>query len=1298
MTTINLRPYQQEAIDACQAAWALGQRRLLVTWPTGAGKQQPVDEPVLAPGGWRPIGSLTPGDLVIGAGGASTVVTGIYPQGRQPVLRVVFNDGSWTRCGPEHLWTVQTKYDRSDERTWRTIPTSEIAERLHLGWHIPMVAPVDYGAVSLPVGPYLLGVLLGDGCFIPDRVSLTTDTWIIDRLGLPNARPHKTCGYVSDVLVSGRQLRGNLRALGLWAKGSHEKFIPPAYLLGTPSERLALLRGLLDTDGSPTKSGGIEFCSTSRALADGVAELAQSLGGTARMGKERRTWYTHNGERRQGRPSWRVGVALPADTCPFLLPRKAARWSPATKYRPARVIRSIQPEGECEQVCISVANPNGLYVTRSHIVTHNTVLFSHIIKDRLARGQRALVIAHRGELLDQAMRTMLVVDPWTHVGRVQANRNGATAKVVYASVQTIANAARRQQLGEFGLVVVDECHHGSAASYREVLADLGCWADGGPDLLGVTATMDRADGRDLAHIFETVAHSYSIGDAIAAGYLAPPRGRLIATDLDMSKVRTVAGDYNAADLGAEMERVDIGGAIVRAWQDWASERSRTVVFVPLVAIAESVARSFAAQGIDAAAVHGSMRPADRRRTLSARHRVLVNAMLLCLDDQTEILTDQGWTGIDEMTAGHKVANWDQGKVWFEEPLDIVRRDRGPDEDMYVLETRHRSIRVTHGHRMLYRTTTGGRWLKSPVQDLSERKLELPLGGSADSLPVTMPDKPLTRRGLGAHAHRVSASAYNLRSREGYDWDESLTEARRRVARREGLRYSHPSILTLDECRFIGFWIGDGSRNALLKGGVEYTLSQAVVYPHIIRWVDDVLAACGLDVVRRDRSDWEVPHTQWSLPRGTGGGSQQRNGVYHMEPYLNKAGSNLLWGLDHDRFDAFLEGLWMADGDHLDGQKMPTTLRIVSASRSLLDLLQAVACVRGWAPRLVSCGPPQETNHRQRWTLVLSRRLSHRIGGKDPSWRIHREQEPWRPERVWCVKTPARNIITRRRDTVTVMGNTEGWDDPEVDCIVWARPTQSRALFQQSIGRGLRLYPGKAECLVLDLIGSSGTHDLAGVSTLYPPGAVESAIECLTILLAPKGKKRRATEVARLAAAQGIGRESLNMASRELELDTTTIDGEKWVSLPTGERRPAGGGAGPQAGVTMLDMEALGGAGVVGVDMMSRARFAWQRSGDGWSLPGGVRLVVDESDRWSVLADDQLLGDGLDLPTAMGVAEDHVRATGGAVLADRHAPWRAQPPSDKQAELLRKFRREVPETKGEAADLLDRLFARKKGRR
>jgi replicative DNA helicase len=121
-------------------------------------------------------------------------------------------------------------------------------------------------------------------------------------------------------------------------------------------------------------TGGVEFTSTSEQLSQGVADLTRSLGGIARQQKSRITQYTYNGEKRNGRRSWRVQVKLPVGVCPFLLPRKVERFVPPTKYPPARIIRSVVPDGDpVEQVCIKVENDDGLYVTRDYIVTHNTI-------------------------------------------------------------------------------------------------------------------------------------------------------------------------------------------------------------------------------------------------------------------------------------------------------------------------------------------------------------------------------------------------------------------------------------------------------------------------------------------------------------------------------------------------------------------------------------------------------------------------------------------------------------------------------------------------------------------------------------------------------------------------------------------------------------------------------------------------------------------------------------------------------------------------------------------------------------
>lgn len=342
---------------------------LLIAGGTGSGKAQPVDEPVLTPGGWVPIGSIKPGDEVIGQSGKATMVTHVHPQGVRPVMRVTFSDGSWTRCDPEHLWTVRSKAQKYLGIPWRTFTAVELAGELHRGWQVPTVEPAHLADVPLPVDPYTLGVLLGDGGLSNHTLRLSTDEWIWDRLGVTGRiYSHADCGYVVDVFIHDPALRSALDSLGLLGKRSWEKHVPPIYLLGTPADRLALLRGLMDTDG--TAKG--EFSTTSEQMARSMVELVQSLGGTASI-TDRVTKYTYRGEKKDGRRSWRVRVRMPADLCPFLLPRKADAWVAPTKYPPTRTIRSIELDGNpVEQVCIQVAAPDQLYVTRSYAVTHNS--------------------------------------------------------------------------------------------------------------------------------------------------------------------------------------------------------------------------------------------------------------------------------------------------------------------------------------------------------------------------------------------------------------------------------------------------------------------------------------------------------------------------------------------------------------------------------------------------------------------------------------------------------------------------------------------------------------------------------------------------------------------------------------------------------------------------------------------------------------------------------------------------------------------------------------------------------------
>ena len=341
------------------------------------GKALRATEPVLTPSGWVPIKDLSPGDMVAGGDGAFYQVKGVFPQGQRQLYRVMFSDGAWVDADADHIWVV-SRYGRG----YKQMTTQELRDDGLLGsrgdrkFRIPIAAPIQFPERELELDPYLLGVLLGDGGLTETGVKLSTDREIVDSLILPDGVTAVPLRSKDDWSLSARGFRrgqrhplvGPLRDMGLWGRGSHEKFIPDEYLLASIEQRKALLAGLLDTDGEAANSP--VFSTTSPALAEGVAFLARSLGGTAHI-SDRQTFYTYLGERRAGRPSWRVTLKLPFN--PFRLGRKRRSLHRARrKVDPVRTIVSIEPVGVDDAVCIEIDSPDHTFVTKDLIVTHNT--------------------------------------------------------------------------------------------------------------------------------------------------------------------------------------------------------------------------------------------------------------------------------------------------------------------------------------------------------------------------------------------------------------------------------------------------------------------------------------------------------------------------------------------------------------------------------------------------------------------------------------------------------------------------------------------------------------------------------------------------------------------------------------------------------------------------------------------------------------------------------------------------------------------------------------------------------------
>jgi hypothetical protein len=394
--SFNLRPWQARILKQLFTTGRDGRRRYrqcLLMLPRKNGKALALDTELPTPDGYRRMGDLSVGDRVFGPDGLPTTVTvATPPMADHACFRMTFSDGTVIVADAEHKWSV---FDIWRERTI-ILTTDEIAATFRVGhrprhrehrYRVPVAAPLDYPAKAFDVDPYVLGVWLGDGhsasCYVT-----TADEEIVESL--------VACGETARVVPSSvgqsaaatyaigtapernrdkaATLQARLRAIGVL----HDKHIPSEYLCGSIEQRMALLQGLMDTDGSVAFSGPrrvprCEYGTTVQRLADDVFALVASLGMKPTIIQ---TQATIKGK--DCGPVFRICFTAYADRPVFKLARKRQRLA----ERPPRATRSVNrsivdvmPVESVQVRCIKVARPDGLFlVGRSCVTTHNTEL------------------------------------------------------------------------------------------------------------------------------------------------------------------------------------------------------------------------------------------------------------------------------------------------------------------------------------------------------------------------------------------------------------------------------------------------------------------------------------------------------------------------------------------------------------------------------------------------------------------------------------------------------------------------------------------------------------------------------------------------------------------------------------------------------------------------------------------------------------------------------------------------------------------------------------------------------------
>lgn len=265
-----------------------------------------------------------------------------------------------------------------------------------------------------------------------------------------------------------------------------------------------------------------------------------------------------------------------------------------------------------------------------------TVVFAHVLADVVAAGRTGLVLAHRDELIGQAVDKINQVAPGLRTGVFKAERRETVGvDVVVASVQSLARPAARAQIAATRprLVVVDETHHVTAATYRDTLRAVDAWAEDwaeGALVLGVTATLQRGDRVALGEVIEKVSITLPILRLIREGHLLPPRGRRVRIEgLDLGKVRRSGGDYREGALGEAMSAALAPAAIVRAYLQYGQDR-QGIAFLPTVALAHELAEAFNDAGVPAAAVDGTTHIDDRRKILAGSRAGDIKIVCNCM--------------------------------------------------------------------------------------------------------------------------------------------------------------------------------------------------------------------------------------------------------------------------------------------------------------------------------------------------------------------------------------------------------------------------------------------------------------------------------------------------------------------------------------------------------------------------------------------------------------------------------------------------------------------------------------------
>ena len=603
---LKLRYYQQEAIDAVYRHLRERDDNPCVVLPTGC---HAAGHPILMfDGTVKPVENIRVGDQVMGPDSRPRNVKALC-RGEDDLFQIIPRKGEPFTVNGDHILSLVCTTEGKPYPCCKIGgEIDNITVREYLGkseyWrHLRKLyrVPVDYAIPrDLPIPPYILGLLLGDGS-IKNTVQLTTaddeiaNAWrdyadLVDCKIVPTNRSDR-CPTYTLRRSAGKynQVLNSLEALGLMGCGSGQKFIPHQYLTASREQRLQLLAGLMDSDGHLHRTS-FDYITKSKDLASDTVVLARSLGFAAYCKEKYCCCQT-------GAGGWyyRIRISGNGQEIPCRLPRKQS----PPRIQKKSVLREGFQVKSCGQGSYYGFTLDGdhLYVDGHFVVHHNsgkTALISTICQDAVTKWNgRVLILAHVKELLEQTAGTIRQIAPDLDVGVYSAGlKSRDTAQsVIVAGIQSVYQ--RACELDRFDLVIVDECHllkPESEGRYYTFLKDAKV-VNPNLRLIGLTATPYRMKSGMLCgpdNLLNGVCYEMGVKELITKGFLCPLRTKAGRMKVDTSKLHVRAGEFIGSEVEELMDTDELVGAACRELVEMTKDRRSVLVFAASVAHAQHV--------------------------------------------------------------------------------------------------------------------------------------------------------------------------------------------------------------------------------------------------------------------------------------------------------------------------------------------------------------------------------------------------------------------------------------------------------------------------------------------------------------------------------------------------------------------------------------------------------------------------------------------------------------------------------------------------------------------------------------